>query len=132
MLKTALGHRAEIFTELISTVLKRFSLLFLLCICLLWKGSVVFVAIFGFPQGNFHEEESFQGAKLSWEIIHWGNMLELLCEILFMSCFLFSVSILRVELLRVNVRGKFLPVFNCLEDICVGREISPCTRGHIS
>ena len=46
VLKTALGHRAEIFTEFISTVLKRLSLLFLFCICLLWKGSVVFVAIF--------------------------------------------------------------------------------------
>jgi len=45
VLKTALGHRAEISTEIISTVLK-FSLLSLRCICLLWKGSVVFVAIF--------------------------------------------------------------------------------------
>ena len=43
MLKTALGHRAEIFTELSSTVLKRFSLLFQLCICYgkaMWSSSL--------------------------------------------------------------------------------------------
>ena len=37
-----------------------------------------------------------------------------------MSCFLFSVSILCVELLRVIVRVKFSPGLNFLEDKSVG------------
>jgi hypothetical protein len=49
-----------------------------------------------------------------------------------MSCFLFSISILRVELLRLIFRGKFSPVLNCLEDISVVRCISPLRWGQIS
>ena len=42
------------------------------------------------------------------------------------------VSILRVELLRVIVRGKFSPGLNFLKDISMGRGISPWRWGHIS
>ena len=39
----------------------------------------------------------------------------------YMSCFLFSVSILYVELLRVIAQGKFSPGLTFLEDVPVGR-----------
>ena len=49
------------------------------------------------------------------------NLPEFLYEVLLMSCCLFADSILRVETLRVIVRGKFSPGLNCLEDISVRR-----------
>ena len=42
----------------------------------------------------------------------------------YVSCFLFPISIPRVELLRVIVLGKFSPGLNCIEDISMGRYIS--------
>ena len=43
-----------------------------------------------------------------------------------MSCFIFSVSILRVEGVRVIVWGKFSPGLNCLGDIpMVGGSLPP-------
>jgi len=74
-----------------------------------------------FHREMFHEEGSFQGVNLSGEIIHCGNLPQFLYKILFMSCFLFSVSILRAEWIRLIVRGKLSPGLNCLEDISMVR-----------
>ena len=41
-----------------------------------------------------------------------------------MSYFLFTNSILGVEILRVIVQGKFSPGLNCTEDISVGGDFS--------
>ena len=80
---------------------------------------------FGFFDGRiFHGEGSFQGVNLWEEITHWGNFPESFNKIIFMSCFLFSFSILREEWLRVIVRGKFSLGLKCLEKISVGRGFS--------
>ena len=42
-----------------------------------------------FHGGTFHGEGSFQGVNLSREIIHWGNLPEILNKILFL-CLAFS------------------------------------------
>ena len=69
----------------------------------------------------FHGERSFQGLNFSEEILHYGNLPEFLYEILLVSYFLIADSILSAEMLRVIVRGKFSPGFNCLENKSVWR-----------
>ena len=61
--------------------------------------------------------------EFSGKILRWVNLPEFLYEILYMSFFLFTNSILRVEMLRVIVRGKFSPGLNCPGDIFVERGI---------
>ena len=51
--------------------------------------------------------------NFSGEIIRWVNFLDSLYNF-FLSYFLFADLILNVEILRVIVRGKFLPKLNCL------------------
>ena len=76
-------------------------------------GGVAFETFLGdnFPQGG-----QFPGVNFSVKILQWGNFSELLYEILLMFCFPFCISILRVEILRVIVQGKFSPGLNCLEN----------------
>ena len=82
-------------------------------------GGDKYFAVGFFHGGIFQGEESFQGVNLSGEIIHCGNLREFLYNLffLYMSCFLFSVSILHAEWLKIIVRGKFSSGLNCLEDI---------------
>ena len=66
----------------------------------------------------FRGEENFKRV----ELVRGYLILEEFARILiqkssYISCFLFSVSILRVELLRIIVWGKFSPGLNCLEDV---------------
>ena len=53
-------------------------------------------------------------------------------EISYLSCFLFTDSILRVEVLRVIVWGKLLPLVNCPDDISLRRGIFSWRRNQIS
>ena len=64
----------------------------------------------------FHGKGSFKGINFSVEILHRGNLQEFLREILLMSYFLFAESILRVEMIRAIIRGKFSPGSNFIEN----------------
>ena len=73
-----------------------------------------------FLMGGFHWEDILYerkflggGVNFSGEIIRWVNFLDFLYNF-FLSYFLFADLILHVEILRVIVRGKFLPKLNCL------------------
>ena len=77
-----------------------------------------------FARGEFSWRGNFPGGELSRRKF----MLEEFAKIPlrnFMSCFLFTNSILHVEMLRVIFQGKFSPGLNYSEDICVGRGIFP-------
>jgi len=70
-----------------------------------------------FSAREFSREEFTMGRELSGKILHWWNLPELFHEILLMSYFLFSHSILLVEWLRVIICGRFSLGLNYLEDI---------------
>ena len=56
---------------------------------------------------TFHCDGSFQGVKFSGVILHWGNLLEFLYEILLISFFLFADSILHVgKFFQLKVRSS--------------------------
>ena len=100
--------------------------------CLLFTYSICYWEVFihfsggGFSAGgiflgdNFLWGGKFPGGEFSEEILHWGNLSELIYGILLMSCFLFSVSVLRLETLGVIVRGNFSPGLDCLENKSLG------------
>ena len=80
----------------------------------------------GFCTGRiFHAERNFQGLNFSREVLHCVNLPEFLPKLLYMSCRLFTDSILGVEMLRVIFQGKFSPGLNYPEDISLEREIFP-------
>ena len=71
---------------------------------------------FFYWRGSFKGSESVRG---NYALGEFGkNPIQ---NAFYISCILISVSMLRVELLKVIVRGKFSPIFNFLEDIFVGR-----------
>ena len=64
----------------------------------------------------------FSGSELVRENYKLRKFARILTQNYFyMPCFLFSVSILCAEWLRVIVRGKFSLGLNCLEDISMAR-----------
>jgi len=69
-----------------------------------------------FRRGICHKKVSFQGVNLSREFARI-----LIQNSFYRSCFLFSVSILRQEWLKVTVRGKFSLGLNYLEDTSMVR-----------
>jgi hypothetical protein len=75
-----------------------------------------------FPQRNFPLGGKFPGGEIARGNYTLGEFARIPKQNSFyMSCFLFFVSISRVELLRVIVRGKFSPRLNCPENISVER-----------
>ena len=76
-----------------------------------------------FPQGNFlYWRGSFKGSESvrgNYALGEFGRNPKQ--NAFYISCIIISVSMLRVELLKVIVRGKFSPIFNFLEEIFVGR-----------
>jgi hypothetical protein len=80
-----------------------------------------------FSSGRFSTENvpwgrKFPGSKLVRDNYTLGEFARIpIQNSFYMFCFLFSVSILRTEQLRVIVRGKFSLGLCCLEDISVGR-----------
>jgi len=75
-----------------------------------------------FSSGDFSMGRQFYRGKLIRGKCALGECVRIAKQNPFyMSCFLFSVSILRMELRKVNVLHKFSPGLNCLEDISVGR-----------
>ena len=74
-----------------------------------------------FPlEGRFPEEELFRKDFTPWNAPEFPN------KIIFISLnFLFVNSILRVEMLRVFVLGKFSLGFHCLDDLPVERRGFP-------
>jgi hypothetical protein len=107
------------------------------CIHFRVGGGEEFSAGREFPPENFPQGGKFPGG----ELVRWNYTLgefaripilfiilffQILLRILFIClAFSFSVSILRVELLRVIVWCKFSPRLNYLDDISMGRGISP-------
>ena len=73
----------------------------------------------------FHGKGSLQEVNLSGEIIHWGIYQNSYIEF-FLYVFL---SLFRLDFTRGVVKGNspgyFFTLLNCLEDISVGRKISP-------
>ena len=85
-----------------------------------------------FALGEFSMDKEFsRGWNFSEEIAYWGKCQSLYTKFLYLSCFIFTDSILRMEVLRVIVQGKFSPGLNCPEKISVGRGIFPRTWGQI-
>ena len=87
-----------------------------------WRGQ-----IFGwwFSRRNFLWERNYLGGELEGKLYAWRIYRNSYAKFFSNVCFLFPVSILSVETLRVIVQGKFLPGWNCIEDVSVGRGISP-------
>jgi hypothetical protein len=56
--------------------------------------------------------ENFLGGGFFRGNLNCGNRPEFLYEILLISCFLFADAILRLDILRVIVLGKFSPGLN--------------------
>ena len=75
-----------------------------------------------FPRANFLWGGMFPGSELFRGTYTQREFDRILIQNYFyMSCFLFSVSILRAKWLRVIVWGKFSPGLNFLEDISMER-----------
>ena len=75
-----------------------------------------------FSRGNYPWGGKFPGGELVKENYTLREFARIPVQNCFyISCFLFSVSILPVDLLSVIVLGKFSLALNCLEDIFVGR-----------
>ena len=75
-----------------------------------------------FPRGNFPWGGKFPGS----ELVRRNHTLRKFSRILvqksfYVSCFLFFVSILRAEWIRVIFRGTFSPRLICLYDISMVR-----------
>ena len=70
---------------------------------------------------NFPWEGKFSEGKFFMWIITLGEFTTFPLRNSSYVLFLFVDSSLRMEVLRVNVRGKFFTRLNCLEDIIVGR-----------
>ena len=81
---------------------------------------------------NFPWVGNFPGCEFYRGNFTLGELPEFLYETDLKSCFHFADSILRVEILRVIVRGKFSPGLNCLENKYVGRRefLWRCTIFH--
>ena len=72
----------------------------------------------GFFAGDFSMREFSVGSELLRGNYILRGFARILIKIFFcISCFLFSVTILHAEWLKIIVRGKFSPGLNCLEDI---------------
>ena len=86
------------------------------------KYAYIFFGGGGFSAGGIFIRDNLPwGGKFPGGEFLRENLSELLYTILLMSYFLFSVSILCVEMLSVIVQGKFLAGLNCLENKSLGR-----------
>ena len=75
----------------------------------------------GFPRKNFPWGGKFLGDELvRGNYALWDFARILIRDSFYMSSFLFSVSVLGVELLRVIVQDKFSLGLNCVGDIFCG------------
>ena len=71
-----------------------------------------------------HGREVFR-RYFSGEILHCVSLPEFLYNFFFVFCFLFTYSILHVEMIGIIVQGKVSPELNCQKDISIGRRIFP-------
>ena len=99
MLKTALAHRAEISTELIFTVLKRISQLFLLCVCFL---------VLGYNLRYLESQLCFTGLSGLYHITQAGDLLQIshLKFSLTKSIQFFSKLFERIGLISFNAKRQ--------------------------
>ena len=72
--------------------------------------------------GIFYGEDSFEGRNFRGKLYTGGICQSFYLKLFYFSYFLFADSVLRLEMLRVIVRGKFFIWIELLVYLSVGRE----------